>query len=110
MPMQPPRFGRSTEPKKAWSPTNALRSTPRKRGRAGQRDRALVVAEEPLCRLCLARDIEAPTDVVDHIKPLAWGGSDARSNKQGLCHPCHDAKSAAEREIDRQRRLPGALV
>lgn len=63
-----------------------------------------MVAEEPLCRVCLAKGIEAPTDVVDHIKPLAWGGSDSRSNKQGLCHPCHDEKSAAERALDRGGR------
>jgi 5-methylcytosine-specific restriction protein A len=87
-------------------PTNALRATPRKRGRAGQRDRAQVIAEEPLCRACLIKGVEMPTDVIDHIKPLAWGGSDDRRNKQGLCNPCHDVKSAAEREVDRRRRHP----
>jgi 5-methylcytosine-specific restriction protein A len=55
------------------------------------------MAEEPLCRACLDKGLEVATDVVDHIVPLAWGGSDARSNKQGLCDPCHDAKSAEER-------------
>lgn len=35
--------------------------------------------------------------------PLSEGGSDERSNKQGLCDPCHDAKSAAERAAARRR-------
>lgn len=63
-----------------------------------------MLAEEPLCRACLDRGRTSPSEVVDHIKPLAWGGSDDRSNKQGLCKPCHDAKSAAERAIDAKDR------
>ena len=96
MPLQPPRFG-STGPRKAWTSASSLRATPRKRGRAGQRDRTQVMAEEPLCRACLKAGREVAADKVDHIVPLAWGGSDARSNKQSLCDPCHDAKSATER-------------
>jgi 5-methylcytosine-specific restriction protein A len=69
----------------------------RKRGRAAQRERLAVIAEEPFCRACLKQGKHVRTDVVDHIVPLAWGGSDDRSNKQGLCEPCHDAKSKAER-------------
>lgn len=56
-----------------------------------------MIAEEPLCRLCLAEGRTTATEVVDHIKPLSEGGSDARSNKQGLCIACHDAKSKGER-------------
>lgn len=67
------------------------------------RDRAAVLAEEPLCRLCLEKGLEVASDVVDHIMPLAWGGSDERSNKQGLCDPCHDAKSKAERKLAQRR-------
>ena len=76
----------------------------RKRGRAGQRDRAEVIAEEPFCRKCLEQGKRVKTDVVDHITPLAWGGSDSRGNKQGLCDPCHDAKSKAERLTGRRGR------
>jgi len=56
-----------------------------------------VLDEEPFCRACLTRGLHVASDKVDHIKPLAWGGSDERDNKQGLCDPCHDAKSKAER-------------
>jgi 5-methylcytosine-specific restriction protein A len=102
---QAPRFGAKAGPRKAWAPSSRLRPVERKRGRAGQRDRAKVIAEEPLCRTCLDQGRTSPTEFVDHIKPLAWGGSDERSNKQGLCKPCHDAKSAAERALDRQTRV-----
>ncbi|NHZ93534.1 hypothetical protein F2P45_31710 [Massilia sp. CCM 8733] len=37
-----------------------------------------------------------PGYLVDHIKPLCEGGSDDDTNKQLLCAPCHDAKSAQE--------------
>ena len=74
----------------------------RKRGRAGQRERQQVLDEEPFCRECLKQGKQVASDVVDHIIPLAWGGSDDRGNKQGLCDPCHDAKSAAERAEERR--------
>ena len=107
MPWQPPVLGGRPAHRKPWAPAQRLRPfTPRKRGRAGQRDRAAVVADEPLCRHCLAQGRTRATEIVDHIKPLAWGGSDERSNKQGLCREHHDEKSAAERSIDADRRRP----
>ena len=53
--------------------------------------------EEPFCRRCLRRGRRVQTDVVDHIVPWEWSKCDERWNKQGLCHPCHDAKSKRER-------------
>jgi len=103
MPVQPPAFGQRKQPRKAWQPAPGRVDT-RKRGRAGQRERQQVLDEEPLCRLCLDRNRTSPTEVVDHIKPLAWGGSDDRANKQGLCIRCHDAKSVAERALDAKDR------
>lgn len=53
---------------------------------------------EPLCRIC--RDthnrITAACEV-DHIKPVASGGSHDRDNLQPLCRACHAAKSERER-------------
>lgn len=95
MPIQPPRFGRQSAPRAKWA-LPAGQPDRRKRGRAGQRDRRQVLAEEPLCRICLAAGREAPSEEVDHITPLALGGSDRRSNKQGLCKPCHRDKTRAE--------------
>lgn len=102
MPMQPPRIG-GAAPRKAWAIAPTRKDT-RKRGRAGQRDRAAMMAAEPLCRKCLAEGRTRATTVIDHIVPLAWGGSDTRGNKQGLCDPCHDEKSKAERAIDAAQR------
>lgn len=106
MPRQPPVFGKAgqTERRKPWARDPAYKD-PRKRGRAGQRDRAQVLEEEPFCRECLKRGLHVASDKVDHIVPLAWGGSDERSNKQGLCDPCHDAKSKAERSSEASARI-----
>lgn len=101
MPVHPPRIGGRAK-RQAWTPSPV--ATPRKRGRAGQRDRHEVMAQEPLCRLCLAQGRTRASEIVDHIKPLAWGGPDERSNKQALCRPCHDEKSSAERAVDASQR------
>ena len=103
MPSRPPVFRPpGWKERKAWEPAPRRNVVKRKRGRAGQRDRAAVLAEEPLCRKCLERGLAAASEIVDHVVPLAWGGSDERSNKQGLCRPCHDAKSKEERAIGRR--------
>lgn len=66
-------------------------------GRAGVALRERIRAEEPLCRHCLAEGRVRPTQEIDHIRPLTRGGTNDRSNLQGLCVPCHEAKSKAER-------------
>ena len=104
MPTQPPVFGGGGSGiRKPWRrpPEQPDR---RKRGRAGQRDRQQVLDDEPLCRECLKLGLTTPSAVVDHIVRLADGGSDERDNKQGLCKPCHDAKSAAEQALDAEAR------
>lgn len=68
----------------------------RKRGRAAVRARARHLAREPLCRRCKARGFLTVAEVVDHIVPLALGGSDHDRNKQSLCKPCHDDKTAED--------------
>lgn len=59
--------------------------------------RAEVLAEEPFCRMCLAEGKRVKADEVDHIVPLAAGGSEDRANRQALCKPHHEAKSLRER-------------
>lgn len=58
--------------------------------------REQVRLEEPFCRSCLAAGKRVATDEVDHIVPLSAGGGNERENLQGLCEPCHSAKSRAE--------------
>lgn len=61
--------------------------------------RLLILREEPLCRHCGA----AATDV-DHVIPLAAGGTHARENLSPLCHSCHSRKTAADRLRGNVRR------
>lgn len=70
----------------------------RVRGSAGVKLRRQVLREEPICRVCLAADTLPilPSRDVDHIVPLFEGGSNDRSNLQGICDPHHKAKSTAE--------------
>lgn len=61
-----------------------------------------VVQEEPLCRACITNGHVTPGAQVDHIIPIAEGGTHARTNLQHLCEPCHKAKTL--RDMQRQRR------
>lgn len=69
----------------------------RKRGSAGVRDRANIRARDlGQCQECRRQGRTQLGHVVDHITPLHMGGDDQGSNKELLCNPCHDAKSARE--------------
>jgi 5-methylcytosine-specific restriction protein A len=80
-------------PKKAWVHNKPVT---RIRGRALQRARELLFAEQPLCVICLAHGIERAATVRDHIIPLAEGGEDIRDNTQALCKQCNDTKGLQE--------------
>lgn len=43
-----------------------------------------------LCEMCLDEGVTRPATKVDHIKPLALGGSDDDGNTRNLCDPHHD--------------------
>ena len=58
------------------------------------RDR--VLSEEPFCRHCQGQRRTEFATVVDHIIPRSEGGSDERSNLQGLCARHHSAKTVRE--------------
>lgn len=105
MPSQPPRYrppGWKPSERKPWA-RDARHEDKRVRGRKGQRIRRRVLEEEPLCRMCLAEGRTSASVVVDHVVPLSQGGSDDRANKQGLCDPCHDAKTQREAAEGRRR-------
>ena len=62
-----------------------------------QRERAAFLAENPLCAACLRDGRHVGADDLDHVVPVEAGGSYWDwSNWQGLCRPCHEAKTAAE--------------
>jgi 5-methylcytosine-specific restriction protein A len=52
--------------------------------------RARVLTEEPACRVC-----GAPATEVDHILPVAMGGTHERSNLRGICLECHRTATSA---------------
>ncbi|TVQ64827.1 MAG: HNH endonuclease, partial [Phycisphaerales bacterium] len=80
------------------------------RGRKGERSfywsdrwrrlRAMVLREEPLCRMC-----GGPANEVDHIVPRSEDASLelVRDNLRALCKSCHSKRTG----MDRGRRQPG---
>jgi len=50
-----------------------------------------------------ARGCGRCASALDHILALAEGGKDVRENREPLCPPCHDAKTAAEAARGRSR-------
>src|SRR5574337_614115 len=68
-------------------------STPRKRGRALQAQRARWFAAHPLCVECERQGIAASAVELDHMLALVNGGSDVDANLQGLCKSCHAQKT-----------------
>jgi len=51
------------------------------------------VRDQYTCRHC---GVVTVVGSCDHITPRAEGGTDADSNLQWLCNPCHDTKTKAE--------------
>ncbi|QUT07933.1 HNH endonuclease [Sphingobium phenoxybenzoativorans] len=68
----------------------------RLRGRAAVEQRERRLRQHPLCAHCAKVDKITVTAEIDHITPLAFGGTDTDDNVQGLCLPCHAAKTATE--------------
>ena len=78
-------------------PTRRPEVVERKRGSAGVRDRERIRARDcGLCQECKRQGKTTLGAAVDHIIALWKGGSDEDDNKELLCIPCHDAKTASE--------------
>ncbi|MDR5776940.1 MULTISPECIES: HNH endonuclease signature motif containing protein [unclassified Caballeronia] len=56
---------------------------------------------------CASADQVRESVIVDHIIPLAQGGTDDESNLRGLCTACHDAVTR-EQFGYRERKAFGA--
>lgn len=63
--------------------------------------RLRVLSEEARCYLC--DDFARDDDIVDHVVPIATGGSDERANLHRCCRPCHRLKTSRESANARQR-------
>ena len=65
----------------------------------------IFAGQRGLCVYCRA-DLTKTEKHVDHIVPLAKGGSNGRENLQYLCRPCNQAKSAKHpNDFARERGL-----
>ena len=78
-------------------------------GRDWRKVRALVLADEPLCRLCTQQGRVTAATVVDHIIRIKVRPDLrlARENLQPLCKACHDS---AAQSRDRRGYLKGTGV
>ena len=58
--------------------------------------RRILARDCGMCVVCRQAERFSLAEDVDHIVPVWRGGTDAESNLQSLCKPCHKAKSARE--------------
>lgn len=76
-----------------------ISATVRTRGSRWMTTRERILSRDcGLCVECRKAGHVTPATEVDHILRLERGGTDADSNLQSLCHDCHAAKTAAERQ------------
>ena len=69
-------------------------STQRGYGIMHQRARTDVLIADPYCKICEREGRKSLAVIVDHIIPLSRGGSQDRSNKQGVCNSCNTKKGS----------------
>lgn len=68
----------------------------RKRGRAWVKLRDRILRRDPLCVSCAQAGRLTESVECDHRTPIHRGGADDEGTLQGLCRPCHRAKTATE--------------
>jgi 5-methylcytosine-specific restriction protein A len=97
MPRRPPVHISPHSKRAAWShPRGKETAAARGYGKEWSTIRAHVLAEEPCCRYCLTQGKHTRATTVDHIRPKARGGTDARSNLCGCCDQHQRTKAARE--------------
>jgi len=77
----------------------------RLRGRKLQEVRKRWFERDPLCAHCQAKGRVTIATELDHIVPLFKDGADADSNRQGLCSPCHEAKTLIDMSYRQKQRF-----
>lgn len=104
MPTAPPRWCAPCQqahsagcPAKQRPVDTRANATDRGYGSRWQKIRALKRARDPLCEMCRAKGFVRLADMVDHILPLAAGGSHGDENLQSLCWSDHALKTAEDK-------------
>jgi len=84
-------------------------STQRGYGQRHIKLRAILLAQEPLCRECNAKGRTTAATIADHIVSLAKGGAAYDlANLPPLCRPCHDRKTITKQgKRYRERKTTG---
>ena len=62
--------------------------------------RHILKRDHGICYVCQGQAV-----TVDHIKPVAQGGTHAHDNLAAICTPCHDAKTQREAQAGRRRHI-----
>lgn len=70
----------------------------------GTQRKAALRKSNYLCAPCLALGRYAPAVAVDHVVPVAEGGTNDPNNLQGICSACHKTKTTEEQQRGRERR------
>lgn len=85
----------TSNPSKSWNATDFDYSS-----RAWRRTRLAWIQSNPICVHCEAMGLITPAKIVDHIRPIRFGG-DAwdSSNFQSLCENCHNKKTNDESKM-----------
>jgi 5-methylcytosine-specific restriction protein A len=88
-----------SDTRKPWAHPGRESRHRRGYGREHVRLRAILLRQEPLCRLCQQKNpprVTAAT-IADHVVPIAKGGAiHDLSNMQPVCAACHDEKTRAD--------------
>lgn len=65
------------------------------------------LSDQPLCEICIRREVVNPANVVDHIVAINAGGDPfpPLTGLMSLCEPCHSWKTNMEDRPDRKRKI-----
>ena len=75
----------------------SIGAKPRVRRVSAQDRKAVAYRQRYACAACQC--VLPPDHEVDHVVPVALNGSDALSNLQALCKPCHAQKTRDQRTL-----------
>ena len=75
------------------------------RGRKLQAIRARHRNDNPLCVMCAIKGMVRAWVEIDHVVPIAAGGTDTDDNRQGLCAACHALKTAINMRYKAKPRI-----
>ena len=114
MSKRPPSFSPRPATARQWVKSVKEAQDRNRYGTAWRKLRLVVLERDRrLCQTCLKLGRTVAATDVDHILPIAQGGTNDLANLQCLCSDCHRTKSALEGQYGRWRRaqvVPGKVI